>query len=176
MMRIKIPKIGLRNIKTAVAVFLSLILSFIFARESSFYSCIGAVMCMQSSYDKTFMTSINRMVGTCLGGVAGYFTLEFLLYYVQYYETLKIILLPIGVSILIYTCLLLKKPGASAICCVVFLNITLNIDRGIANTFWYVADRVVDTLIGIIAAMVVDRWLKVPTKWKKYLARFVSVE
>ncbi len=175
-MHLELPKIGLRNIKTAVAVFLSLVISLGLGRESSFYSCIAAVMCMQSSYDKTFITSINRMVGTCLGGIVGYFALEFFLHYVQYYEVLKVIFLPICISILIYTCLLLKKPGASAICCVVFLNITLNIDRGVLNTFWYVTDRVLDTFIGIIAAMCMDRWLKVPTKWKKYLARFVTVE
>ena len=62
--------IGMRIIKTVVAVFLCGLLAF-FREASGFYSMIAAVVCIQNSAGKTIESSINRMAGTLIGGVAG---------------------------------------------------------------------------------------------------------
>jgi uncharacterized membrane protein YgaE (UPF0421/DUF939 family) len=52
---------------------------------------------------------------------------------------------------------------AVVICCVVFLVITLNHDEGY---ILYTFNRVLDTSIGIIIALFVNKYVKIPEKLK----------
>ena len=58
--------IGMRIIKTVVAVFLCGLLAY-FREASGFYSMIAAVVCVQNTAGKTIESSVNRMVGTLIG-------------------------------------------------------------------------------------------------------------
>ena len=58
--------IGMRIIKTVIAVFICGLLGWL-RDETSFFSMIAAVLCMQKSAEKTFTTSFNRIMGTALG-------------------------------------------------------------------------------------------------------------
>ncbi len=61
--------IGMRIVKTVIAVFVCGVLAW--ARgQSGFYSMIAAVVCVQNTAGKTIESSINRMIGTLIGGVA----------------------------------------------------------------------------------------------------------
>ena len=62
--------IGMRIIKTVIAVFLGGLLALL-RGKSGFYSMIAAVVCVQNSTGKTVASSINRMMGTLIGGVVG---------------------------------------------------------------------------------------------------------
>ena len=60
-------KPGLRMVKTGVAVLLCLVASILLHRENAFYSCIAAVICMQSTTEKSLPVGIHRFIGTLCG-------------------------------------------------------------------------------------------------------------
>ena len=60
--------IGMRIIKTVIAVFVCAIIGWL-RGEMTFFSMIAAVLCMQKSAEKTLSTSFNRVMGTAVGGI-----------------------------------------------------------------------------------------------------------
>ena len=56
-------KIGMRNVKTPLAVFLCVVIFQILNMGSSFYAAIAAIISMQSSVLDSFKTGKNRMLG-----------------------------------------------------------------------------------------------------------------
>lgn len=110
--------IGMRNIKTGLAVFVCVVISRLLKLEYPFYSAIAAVIAMQSSVEGSFKAGKNRMLGTFVGAVIGY---VFALIYHG-----NIILLTIGVMAIIHVCNLLNWKNAISIACVVFISIMLN--------------------------------------------------
>lgn len=61
---------GLRAVKSALAVFLCLLVSIPLHRESPFFSCIASIVCMQPTWEKSLRTGFHRFYGTVLGGTA----------------------------------------------------------------------------------------------------------
>lgn len=147
--------VGMRIIKTVLAVFVCGVLAW--AREKSgFYSMIAAVVCVQNSAGKTIESSINRMTGTLIGGVAGVAVVYLLdvvgILYIELarYAVLALMLIPI-----IELCLLIKKPGSAAMACIVFLCVTVNHSVGDTPVI-YSIERLFETLIGVALACGVD--------------------
>lgn len=65
--------------------------------------------------------------------------------------------------LLIQICVTINMKKAVVICCVVFLVITMNHDEGY---ILYTFNRVLDTSIGIIIALFVNKYVKIPEKLK----------
>ncbi|MEG2813151.1 MAG: aromatic acid exporter family protein [Oscillospiraceae bacterium] len=151
-------KIGLRSIKTAITIFLVLLVAVIFKRQNTFYSAIAAAVCMQPSYQKTFKLGINRLIGTIIGGTFGYLLLELSTVIPHYRDRWFIIIIPISILIVIYFCNIVQVQGAISICCIVFCSVAANSQRVVDSAFIYVLDRVIDTAIGIVLAILVDRF------------------
>ena len=63
------PKIGMRIIKSAVAVFICFLIYLIRGEGLPFYSTIAAIMCMQPGISNTRTASRNRIIGTFVGGI-----------------------------------------------------------------------------------------------------------
>ena len=136
-----IPKIGMRNIKTAISVFICIALFNLFKRDNAFYACIAAVICMKDTYENSLSIGINRLLGTFLGGLLGIITI-YLLSFLPNIST---------------PCTLLKKPAAVTIACIVFISIMINYP-GIASYF-YAINRTFDTAIGIIIAILINKYI-----------------
>lgn len=151
-------KIGLRAAKTAFAVFLCALISTLFKREDIFCSSIATVICMEQTYKRTIETGINRFIGTIIGGIIGYIALE-LSEYIPYYEWIRIFILPFCIISVIYICNLINRKSAVSIGCVVVLVIVARLGDPMSSTFMYVIFRVMDTLIGILVAMAVNRFM-----------------
>ena len=147
--------IGMRIIKTVVAVFFCGLLAY-FREASGFYSMIAAVVCIQNSAGKTIESSVNRMIGTLIGGVAGGLggysldTLGVLYIELLRYAVLSVMLIPI-----IKLCLIVKKPGCAAMACIVFLCVTVNHSMGDTPAI-YSIDRLFETLVGVALACGID--------------------
>lgn len=147
--------IGMRIIKTVVAVFLCGLLAF-FRSASGFYSMIAAVVCIQNSAGKTIESSVNRMIGTLLGGIMGVLvvysldTLGVLYIELLRYAVLSVMLIPI-----IKLCLTIKKPGCAAMACIVFLCVTVNHSVGDTPAI-YSIDRLFETMVGVALACAID--------------------
>ena len=62
------PKVGLRILKSALAVFLCFVVYLVRQDGMPFYSAIAAVLCMQPYVRHSFTAALNRTVGTLIGG------------------------------------------------------------------------------------------------------------
>lgn len=151
-------KIGYRAIKTAVAVLFCALISTLFKREDIFCASIATVICMEQTYKQTIETGINRFIGTLIGGIVGYVALE-LSEYIPYYEWIRIFVLPFCILSVIYICNKINRKSAVSIGCVVVLVIVARLGDPMSSTFVYVIFRVFDTLIGILVAMLVNRFM-----------------
>ena len=159
-----LPRIGMRNIKTALSVFSCLLIFEAIQRENSFYACIAAVICMQPTLDNTFKKGLSRIIGTAIGGVIGIILLVIGEMYLK--EEAFIFLIPVGIVILIEICIAIDQRDSVSISCVVYLGIMI-MHRYQGGYIWYTINRVIDTSIGIIIAVFVNRYLKIPELFKK---------
>ena len=146
-----IPKIGMRNIKTATAVFLCVLISNELGLEYPFYAAIAAIITMKNSISNSFKVGKNRMMGTAVGALTG---LIFALIQPE-----NAILCGLGMVVLIYVCNLLKWNDSVVIAGIVFMAIMVNMDG--RNPFEYSINRLTDTFMGISIALTVN-YLFVP--------------
>ncbi|MBK5241707.1 aromatic acid exporter family protein [Clostridium sp.] len=138
--------IGMRNIKTALSVFLCLILLRTFHHSFPFYACIAAVITMQSTVHNSFTTGKNRMIGTIIGAICG---LLFALI-----SPNNVFLTSIGIVMVIYFLNLLNRKNSIIIGCVVFLAIMTNLRD--STPLIYSINRVIETFVGIFISVLVN--------------------
>ncbi|MGL4451317.1 MAG: FUSC family protein [Sarcina sp.] len=156
----KLPKIGARNFKTALSIFLCIIILNLLGFESPFYACIAAVICMTDSCETSIKMGKNRMIGTLVGGAFGMLATIILSKYDS--EFFRTVIICIFIILAIYVCNLLKRPGSVSIACIVLLaNLLLNRDY---SNYVYTLSRVVETFIGIIIAVGVNIYIMPPKK------------
>ena len=74
MIKLTGPKIGLRNIKSAISVFICLVL----LKDNHFYASIAAIICLQTTVANSIKVGKNRAIGTILGGLWGLIVLYFI--------------------------------------------------------------------------------------------------
>lgn len=147
--------IGMRIVKTVLAVFVCSILGWL-RGETAFFSMIAAVLCMQKSAEKTLTTSFNRVIGTAVGGAYGVIVLfletQFRLQRILplFYLIVSLMLIPV-----ILTATGIKKPSVATFACVVFLSTTVY-HVGDADPYTYALNRMLDTVIGIVVALIVN--------------------
>lgn len=171
----KLPKIGMRIIKSAVAVFICFMYYFFFRKNGIiFYSQLAALWCMQPNMNNTKAKAAQRTIGTLTGAVIG---LLILLIDKSFIPTTRMgnffydSLVAFAIIVVIYITILIRKPDASYFSCVVFLSIVVN-HIGDANPYVFVFDRVMDTMIGIIIGMGVNAF-RLPYRKEKDIL-FVS--
>lgn len=147
--------VGMRMVKTVIAVFLSGLISYLLNRPA-FYAIISALVCIQNSTGKTIQTSINRMIGTAIGGVTGIVVvylldaLNLLQYELLRYAIVALMLIPI-----ISLTLAIHRPTISSFTCVVFLCVIIS-PSAAGIPALYSAKRLLETLIGVVIACLVD--------------------
>lgn len=158
-----LPPIGMRIIKSAIAVALCYVIQ-LFRGDSGivFYSQLSALWCMQSYISTTIKNAIQRTIGTILGALFGLIVLlivnfthkTFNLSELQYY-TLKAVVISIAIIPLLWITVVLKKKQASYFSCVVFLSIVV-IHLADENCYFFVWNRFLDTMIGIVIGVFVN--------------------
>ena len=155
----KIPPIGQRIIKSFAAVFLCFVVYYIRGKHGTpFYSALAVLQCMQPYHDKTLNVAKNRIRGTFTGAFWGAILIAmeiFLFPSVQDDTITHYIFVSLFIGLVIYSTVLLKITQSSYFSCVVYLSIVVN-HMGDANPWMFVVNRVVDTLIGIGIAFLVN--------------------
>ena len=142
-------KIGLRNIKTAISVFICITIFSLLNRQDPFFACIATVICMKESVYNSYIIGKYRMIGTIFGGVLGFLLISIF--------SNNAIVAALGISLIIYLCNSFGKQDSIVISCVVFLAVMTNL-KGV-ESYIYAMDRIIDTFIGIIIAILVNRAL-----------------
>jgi uncharacterized membrane protein YgaE (UPF0421/DUF939 family) len=151
--------IGMRNIKTALAVFICLLISQTFHLEYPFYAVIATIIAMENSVTNSYTVGKNRVMGTIVGAICG-----FLFALIDPYSA---VFSALGIIVVIYVCNLLKWNKAVSIASIVFLAIMLNLRPGESPLF-YGMNRMLDTLIGISVAVIVN-YLVFPPKHERQM-------
>lgn len=159
--KIKLPGIGMRIIKSALAVALCVVVDLLRGDAGMvFYSQLAALWCIQMYRDNTVANALQRTVGTFIGALYG------LIYILVYPEILGIfgetvwvqsVCLFISIILVIYTTVLVHRNQASYFSCVVFLSIVIN-HIGDVNPYSFVWNRFLDTCIGIGIGLIVNNF------------------
>ena len=151
------PKIGMRNVKTALAAALCALVYYFLDRGPAF-ACIGAIFGMGGSYDESRQFGGNRFFGTMVGGLLG---MGLFAIYMELFPdgSNRWFLIPltfIGVILLILRCQHVwvggVQPGGVVLCILLF-------NTPIDTYITYALDRIFDTGIGVLAAMFVNGML-----------------
>lgn len=153
------PKIGLRIVKSAVAIYICFLFYFFFYKQGIiFYSQLAALWCIQPQKDAMAAKAVQRIVGTIIGAIVGLGVLLADQNYVSegvYAELLYGLIVAAAVICVIYITLLIHKKDASYFSCVVLLSIVV-VHIGDADPYAFVFARVTDTMVGIIIGMTVN--------------------
>jgi len=150
--KINFPPIGLRIIKSAVAVFLCYIVNLLRGRYGLvFYSQLAALWCMQDYVGETKSKAKQRSIGTLVGAIYGLILIVIdvnIPHNPVYDYGIKAVSISLFIVLIIYTTVVINKRDASYFSCVVFLSIVVN-HIGDVNPYFFVFNRVLDTVIGI---------------------------
>ena len=152
-----LPTIGLRNIKTALAATLCALIYFFWDRSPAF-ACIGAIFGMGSDYEMSKLHGGNRFFGTLVGGFLGMglFAVYAALFPDGSNRWFLIPLTFIGVIVLILACQCIwvggVQPGGVVLCIILF-------NTPLETYVSYALNRILDTGIGVLAALFVNGML-----------------
>ena len=155
----RIPLPGQRIIRSAVAVALCLIVYVLRGhRGIPLYSALAAMQCMQPYTKDMKGVARKRILGTVIGAVWGLLLLviEMLLGSGELNEYLHYVLVPIMLVLVLYSTVLMHVQEMAYFSGVVFLVITINHFTD-ANPAIFAFNRLLDTVIGVLVASVVNR-------------------
>ena len=151
--KLQIPGLGMRNLKTTLAVVVCMTVYAVFGRPIPFFACVAAVICMQDTVFNTVQYGLSRLLGSLIGGALGLGLLWVDAF--GFWIGIHILLAGLGVCLAIYLALLFGNPNACALAATVLLSVFL-IDRG-ENQYWYALNRILETAFGIIVAIAINR-------------------
>ena len=164
-----IPHIGMRIIKTAVAVMLAygIFLPFglmydtetyhgVLGQMGPLYACIACIVCMQSTLGQTVQSGVSRLIGVAIGGVLGVATLLL----GDRLDNGLLVLPILGVLCVagMWISLLIQRPAACVMACIVPCVILITGVTG-ADRYYYASARIIETVIGVCVAMLVNKLL-----------------
>lgn len=138
--------IGMRYIKTGLAVTLCILIATALNSEYPFFAAIAAVISMENTVTNSFITGKNRVMGTLVGAVTG------LLLALVLPE--NALMCGLGVIVIIYICNRMKWNNSISIATIVFLAIMMNLNGN--DPLFYSVNRIEDTLLGISVALAVN--------------------
>ena len=186
--------IGMRTVKTTVAVMLCIvifplltilskrlpdnpapifrILRFLLYRESPIFACIASIIIMQPTVEKSLKLGSSRIVGTIVGGVVG-LIFTFIITVLPY-KGLPIILVGIGLVLIITLFNVLGSPKSTSIALVTFLIIMINIDS--RDPMLYAVNRIIDTSIGVFIAVFINKYMTCPNFLRKYINKKTKIK
>lgn len=148
-MKIKFHKLGMRTIKTAVAVAIALLISELLNITNPLLAAIAAIIAMESSISVTFSTVKDRIYSTILGAIlALVFSLIFPINWLS---------MGFGILIVIYVCNLFGWQGTIKISTIVFIAILLGYEEG--NKWQYALFRIFDTMIGLSVSTLINYYV-----------------
>ena len=150
----RLPKIGMRNIKTALAAALCAFIYYFLDRSPAF-ACIGAIFGMGSDLENSKLHGGNRLFGTAIGGLLGMALFRiYLIFYPEGGHTLLLVpLVFIGTVALILLCQIFwvggVQPGGVVLCIILF-------NTPVESYITYALNRIFDTGIGVVMALTVN--------------------
>lgn len=149
------PRVGMRMVKTALAVCICFFIYILRGEEGvPVFSTIAAIICMQPHVDNSRQAAFNRIVGTLVGAAFALLILYLIRFIPWQYRYFKYVVISFSVIPVMYVTVLLKKTGASALAGIVLLSICLS--NGGQPPITDAVNRSVETIIGILVSLGVN--------------------
>lgn len=141
--------IGLRVIKTALAVTISILLVRLIRpdEQSVYYAAFGALIAMETTVSKALMQGATQLVGVLAGSVFGYLSV------LLFPGTTPAWIVGLGVLLLISFCNRLHLSFTASLSCIIFLSACLTPSTDILRDSLL---RLRDTSIGVAMALAVN--------------------
>ncbi len=138
-----IDKIGMKSIKIALAVIVSLLVGSLFKFELPYLTALNSVIGIQGTTYGTVTSGKDRLLGTAIGIIIAFVTAKFI--------PTGLIVPAIGVFVVIYVCNLLNLKSSVVQASVVYLSVMLfpSSDSAFISV-------VVSTTIGVVVSIVIN--------------------
>jgi len=152
-------RIGMRVVKTAVAVFICLIIAlFTGVTESMPISAVAAIVTIRATQGETLRTGAFRLLGTFFGGAIGILTVVIGLFLPYYHDGLFVVVIPLMLLFNLYLCNVLNMQDSCVISCVVTLVVAAHVtpDATVRESLVFTLMRLLDTFIGVTVATVMN--------------------
>ena len=147
----KLQKIGMRTVKTGIAVSICTLLAQ-YLVQNPMFAGVGCVASVQDTVKGSLKLGFNRVKGTMMGGLVG-----FLCVLIKPGDP---ILCGIGIMATIYGCTMLGINSGIIVSSVTFLSIHLGIIE--SNPAYYSIHRVLDTSVGVFIGVIINYVLARP--------------
>lgn len=159
---------GFRIIKTSIAVFVCLIIGKLLNFGFPIYALLSCVLMMKESTDLTIKYGIDRSIGTAFGGIIAIIIQAIVLNLnidMNSYTYITIIALTILLTLSLGRVFGLNEYAMSMASILVVL-ILCSYNTTLRTSILYSIDRIAETIVGIVIAVVVNLSVK-PYKKKK---------
>ena len=155
-----LPHLGLRIVKTTVAVFLCLLFYYLRGyrgQDMPTEAAITAIICMQPYVRDTGAYAFNRFVGTLIGAFWGLLLLLLLNDFPSLGQSVLLLyaMMALGVLLSLYSAVLVRMPDAAGLASIVFLCIVIAFPD-IEAPLRQAAHRILDVFVGTTVATVVN--------------------
>lgn len=138
--------LGLRAVKTALAVTIAAALASCFSSASVFYAAVGAMVGMDRTLTDSLKSSAVQLVGVFIGGLFGLVITELL-------GQPPALFLGLGVLGIIVLCNLFRVNYAISLACIVLLSACTSTTDSV---LWDTLFRLRDTALGLVVALLVN--------------------
>lgn len=154
----KLPRVGQRIVKSSIAVALCFVIYFLRGKRGiPFYSALAVLQCIQPYTVSSIEVAKKRVTGTFVGAFWGLVLILIEVYlFGDFQGTFPgYMMIALFTGVVLYSTVLMNCKNAAYFSCVVFLSITV-IHLGDESPVLFVCNRVLDTLIGVGLAFVVN--------------------
>lgn len=153
-------RIGMRTLKTALAVVIGLYISYLLDLDSAIFVSIAAVSTMKPSMSES-LDDFKKRLFTCVFGVmVGYFFSK-----ISVNEYIEPLIAGLGILLTIYILVVVKMKDMTQLSCIVFVaSFCSNSDK-----FYYATNRIIGTVIGIIVGVLVNYFISSPNVWEDFI-------
>ncbi|MDL2217613.1 aromatic acid exporter family protein [Christensenellaceae bacterium OttesenSCG-928-M15] len=150
-------KIGMRVVKTIVAVTICMLISLV-SHDTNLISvsAVSAIVTLRASNRDTLRAGLLRLVGTLIGGLIGLLCVVIESFVPFYNQGLYVIIIPLMMLLDFYICNVFNLTDAAAISSIVVLLVATHVNMAAGEAISYAIQRVVDTLIGVAVATAVN--------------------
>lgn len=156
--KFRLPPLGQRLIKTTIAVYACLLIYIARGYQGMvIQSVIAAILCIQPYMADSKQFAIDRLMGTILGAVWGLLFLLLMREVPILSAQMAVVyaIMSLGVLISLYSTVLLHKSDSASLCAIVFVCVVAmypNIQEPVKEAI----DRIFDTAIGLVVAMIIN--------------------
>jgi len=151
--------IGMRVVKTAVAVMLCLLVALLTNRRSAIpITAVSAIVTIRTTHGESISSGFFRILGTFIGGGLGLLAYVVRLFVPFYDDWLFVIIIPLLLMLDLYLCNVLKMQDSCSISCVVTVLVAtpITLDATVNDAFVYTLLRLWDTFFGVVVGTITN--------------------